>query len=109
MDCCALHLKNASGVGVTVFSLLYLVRSLLGVATAAVGTIFDLVPDLFPFFAPGEGAIANGAGFRWQIAFLSHGGHSGLGVQSGIDWGTYSRHCKMKRARAGFPADKGDL
>lgn len=84
-------------------------RSLPGVATAAVGAIFDLVPDFFPFFAPGEGAIANGAGFRGQIAFLSHGGHSGLGVQSVIDWGTYSRKCKIWRARAGFPAGKGGV
>ena len=40
------------------------------VAAAALAAIFDFFPDLFPFFAPGEGASANEAGFGREVLFF---------------------------------------
>jgi hypothetical protein len=40
------------------------------VAAAALTAIFDFFPDLFPFFAPGERASANEAGFGREVLFF---------------------------------------
>jgi len=39
-------------------------------AAATFGTVFHLIPTFFPFFAPREGALANGAGFVGKRRFL---------------------------------------
>jgi len=39
-------------------------------AAAAFGTVFNLIPAFFPFFAPSEGALADGAGFLGECGFL---------------------------------------
>ena len=34
-----------------------------------IGTVFDLVPNLFPFLSPSEGATASLANFLWEMRF----------------------------------------
>ena len=40
------------------------------VPAAALTAILDFFPDLFPFFAPGERASANEAGFGREVLFF---------------------------------------
>ena len=40
------------------------------ILAAALAAILDFFPDLFPFFAPGEGASANEAGFGREVLFF---------------------------------------
>jgi hypothetical protein len=40
------------------------------VPAAALTAEFDFFPDLFPFFAPGEGASANEADFGGEVLFF---------------------------------------
>ena len=66
-------------------------RSLPGVATAAVGAIFYLVPDLGPCLAPDHRAAAGGAGFDRQIGFAAHLHRSNLICGSGFARGLAAR------------------
>lgn len=43
--------------------------------TAGVGAVADFVPDLCPFFSPGERALADRAGFGGEVGFAVLGGH----------------------------------
>ena len=45
------------------------------VAFAPFGAILHVVPDLFPFLAPGKGLATGGAGFAGQVGFADHFGH----------------------------------
>jgi hypothetical protein len=51
------------------------------VPAAALTAIFDFFPDLFPLFAPGEGASANEAGFGREVLFFDV--FHGVGLMGG--------------------------
>ena len=42
---------------------------------ASLRTIFHLIPAVGPFFAPGEGALADGTNFGGQIRLATLTGH----------------------------------
>lgn len=42
---------------------------------AAIGAVFDLIPAVFPFFAPGEGTVADGANLGGEIGFFDAAWH----------------------------------
>jgi hypothetical protein len=52
------------------------------VLTAAIATIFDLIPATRPFFAPGKGQFASGANFMWKVGFVAFVSHVGVHCQN---------------------------
>jgi hypothetical protein len=50
-------------------------------AAAALGTVFDIIPAVGPFFAPSEGETANWANFRGQVGLNALFGHSRGGTK----------------------------